>query len=363
MLSIEKLVGSQNRSSASQTFQSNMLDRLFLIANEEYLSSQSGGGNDIKSDLYALQKIFKEVHIIALERKQKNDAIKNINKGVDCLFFSGFLSFERFFSQTNPIDFRKNLRITNIKDLHFFRELRVEMLTRVNSGNHKKIMDREMTVYKYSDVVLSYSDDEIRLISTLDNNINIQKHYYYNPHFPKNNKFKFNKNLIFIGNFEHGPNLDGIVSFDGKYEFNPDDFTFKIYGQHAIEKLRTIKLRNEFNIIGEINDPLECYSEGGLFISPIRFGGGIKIKIIEAALSKLPIVATPESVEGLNLIPGESYIPLTDNANFQKTLNLFKVKDPSIKKIADAGFNAISKISNEQLVHENLHALFNQTRP
>lgn len=340
-----------------------MLEKLFLIANEEYLSSMSGGGNDIKSDIHALNKIFHNIEVIKLNKQNPAKEIHKIKKGSDYLLFSGFLSFERFFSQVNPIDFRKNPRITNIKDLHFFRELRAEMLESNNNGNHKKIMDREMAVYQYSDLVLSYSDDEIRLINKLNKKIKIKKHYYFNPNFHPANEFKFNGNLIFIGNFEHKPNLDAILSFDDKYFFDSNNFQFKIFGQHSKEKLENIKTKNYYQIAGEIKESQDCYREGGLFISPIRFGGGIKIKIIEAALSNLPIVASAESVEGLNLVAGESYIPLLDNANFQYTLKDFKNKNLQIKKIADAGFSAISNISNERLVYENLHALIHQIRP
>ena len=334
-----------------------MLDRLFLIANEEYLSSQSGGGNDVKSDLHALQKIFKEVRVISLARNYKNDTIKNITKGVDYLFFSGFLSFERFFRQVNPIDFRENKRITNVKDLHFFRELRFEILSGDNSGKHKAIMERELTVYKYSDLILSYSDDEIRLINRLDQGINIKKHFYHNPEFipPSPEGFKYNNKLVFIGNFEHQPNLDGILSFDSNFYFNKSEFIFEIYGKYAKEKLFNRQLRNNFNIIGEVKSPAECYAQGGLFISPIRYGGGIKIKIIEAALSSLQIVATPESVEGLNLTPNLSYIPLSNNAHLNDTLIKFKEKDINLRKIAHQGRKSISQISNEKIVYENLN--------
>ena len=340
-----------------------MLDKVFLIANEEYLLSQSGGGNDIKSDVHALQHIFSKIEILSLPKDKLSKEINTIKKGRDYIFFSGFLSFERFFSQVKPVEYRENPRITNIKDLHFFRELRLEMLERKNTGDHKIIMERELTACKYSDLVLSYSDDEIKLTNKLNKNINIRKHFYYNPNFQLKNEFKFNRNLVFIGNFEHKPNLDAILSFDNKFLFDSNIFKFKIFGQNSKEKLNNIKTNNTYEIIGEVNNSDECYSEGGLFISPIRFGGGIKIKIIEAALSKLPIIATAESVEGLNLIAHESYIPLLDNISFQNTLKNFQLNDPQLKRIASAGFNAISKISNERLVYENLHALINQIRP
>ena len=337
-----------------------MLDTIFIIANEEYFLSLSGGSNDIKSDIHTLKKIYINVNLIKLSPSLYNKNIDRIRRGIDHLFFSGFLSFERFFTFVNPIDYKKNLRITNVKDLHFFRELRHEMLTNKGVGSHKNIMERELSVYKYSHLVLSYSNEEIRLLNSINSGINARKHFYFNPEFFPSQRFNFNNKLIFIGNFQHEPNIDSIMYFDRTYTFNPYEFEFKIYGQFAFERLKGILINNKYSIIGQVKDSIECYSQGGLFVSPIRFGGGVKIKIIEAALSQIPIVASKESVEGLDLVADESYIPLINNDFFQKTLFMFKSQDDYFKKIAAAGHRKIKKISNEETVYMSLSANINE---
>jgi hypothetical protein len=294
-----------------------------------------------------------------LQRNKKNININTIIKGVDHLYFSGFLSLERFFLQAMPAEYSKNKKIINIKDLHFFRELRYEMLTGINLGNHKKIMLRELDAYRCCDLVLSFSNDEIRLVNKIDNRINIKKHFYFNPDFNSfvKSKFKYNNKLIFIGNFLHQPNLDGILYFDKNFTFDSSTYQFEIYGEHSIEKLKDIKLTNNYKIMGQVKNSNQCYSQGGLFISPLRFGGGIKIKIIEAALSCLPIIATSESVEGLDLEPNNSYFTLSNDTDFSEILKKFKNRDAALKEVAINGYKRINKQSNEKKVKDNLKNL------
>jgi len=45
-----------------------------------------------------------------------------------------------------------------------------------------------------------------------------------------------------------------------------------------------------------------------MFVAPLRFGGGSKLKVMEAMASSLPVVATPEAVSGLDLEEGEGYV-------------------------------------------------------
>jgi hypothetical protein len=40
--------------------------KIYFFVNEEYWGSQSGGGNDVISDLHALKQIFRDITIIKL---------------------------------------------------------------------------------------------------------------------------------------------------------------------------------------------------------------------------------------------------------------------------------------------------------
>lgn len=52
------------------------------------------------------------------------------------------------------------------------------------------------------------------------------------------------------------------------------------------------------NYLGVINDPRNFYEQIDVALSPIRFGGGLKIKVFEALSFGKPVVATEHSIEG-----------------------------------------------------------------
>jgi hypothetical protein len=336
-------------------------NRMIFFANEEYLATDSGGANDIKSDLNALINIFDKVIFCSIKRGESIN-LKSLIQESDYLYFSGFLSYERLNNQSNIKDFIRNIKIINSKDLHFFRELRRDMLD-FNRKIHKGVMERELYVYSIADLVLFYTDEEINLATRLNSKINAKKSYYYNSNFKLNNKFAYNNNLIFIGNFEHYPNVDAIMHFDLNYHLPKDLFTFEIYGKNSnllLQKL--VNPKNNYVVIGEIVNSDQCYKRGGLFISPIRYGGGIKIKIVEAALSHVPIVATKESVEGLGLIPNYSYIELNENIQFQRMLIDFNNNLEYFRTIASNAYETINKLSNKSIVIDNFYKIFKNLR-
>ena len=51
--------------------------------------------------------------------------------------------------------------------------------------------------------------------------------------------------------------------------------------------------------LGYVDGPHEFYSKINVALSPVRFGAGLKIKVLEALASGCPVVATSHSVEGV----------------------------------------------------------------
>jgi hypothetical protein len=50
---------------------------------------------------------------------------------------------------------------------------------------------------------------------------------------------------------------------------------------------------------GYVPDPMELYREGDVHLAPVRFGGGVKRKVLQPLVAGLPVVATPASAHGL----------------------------------------------------------------
>jgi glycosyltransferase involved in cell wall biosynthesis len=119
--------------------------------------------------------------------------------------------------------------------------------------------------------------------------------------------FEERAHLLFVGNFLHRPNVDGVVFFL----------------QEIFPLVRASVPGVELHIVGDNTPPeiSECESEsvkvrgyvpdvGPLFhqhrvmIAPVRFGAGVKGKIGEALAHSLPVVTTTMGAEGMALQNG-----------------------------------------------------------
>jgi glycosyltransferase involved in cell wall biosynthesis len=56
--------------------------------------------------------------------------------------------------------------------------------------------------------------------------------------------------------------------------------------------------------LGAVDDLAAVYRRATLAVAPLRCGGGTRIKIVEAALARVPVVATPFGAAGLPLRDG-----------------------------------------------------------
>lgn len=101
------------------------------------------------------------------------------------------------------------------------------------------------------------------------------------------------------------------------------------------------KVRNEFreypvNIIGSVDNLQEYYEQADFVISPVLFGGGMKVKIAEALMYGKVILGTDEALEGYYV--GE--------CSFMHLCNSIEEFDLQIKRILSSSnpkFNAMSR--------------------
>lgn len=86
-----------------------------------------------------------------------------------------------------------------------------------------------------------------------------------------------------------------------------------IIGKNATSKLTTLCNHYKSNIIltGYLQDPQELLAKMQLFIAPLYFGTGIKIKILDSMALGLPIITTSIGVEGLK-VENESNILIAE---------------------------------------------------
>jgi GT2 family glycosyltransferase/SAM-dependent methyltransferase len=110
--------------------------------------------------------------------------------------------------------------------------------------------------------------------------------------------------LLFVGGFNHVPNRDGIIWFVNevlpivKREVGAVQLT--IAGSKPPQEV--IALENDgVTVTGFVTDAeLErFYEDATLAIAPLRYGAGVKGKVIEALAKGVPLVTTPVGAQGL----------------------------------------------------------------
>lgn len=150
-----------------------------------------------------------------------------------------------------------------------------------------------------------------------------------------------NNNIIFVGGFNHAPNVDGIKWFVAEIlpvilKNNPDVKLF-VVGSHPTQEI--INMENEhIHVTGYVSDEKlnELYASSKLAVVPLRFGAGIKGKVVETLFNGLPLITTSigaEGLEGLN-----KCVQITDDPyKFAEYVNEFMQNDELCLKYAKMG--------------------------
>lgn len=249
------------------------------------------------------------------------------------------------------IDFIRNE--TNIKilyyghDLHFFRMQREYELT----GNPNLLPDiehdkqMELDVMRKSDVVYYPSYLEERAIKNMDPSINVKAIHAY---IFDTSKLCVQYNaadrsgILFVGGFSHTPNVDAIKWFAREIfpsiRAKNSAIDFYIAGSNAPDEIKALD-GNGIIFKGFVTEEelARLYASCRIVVVPLRYGAGVKGKVVEALYNGTPIVTTDIGAEGIEGIEGIAAIHNEAEAFSDAVLRLYddgdRLRDMSWKSI------------------------------
>jgi glycosyltransferase involved in cell wall biosynthesis len=133
-------------------------------------------------------------------------------------------------------------------------------------------------------------------------------------------------NLLFVSTLTWEANRQGIRWFVEKiYPIIKDripDVSLYIIGKYDKPFLSNNNDQS-IHILGFVPDLRETYSSAEIFICPLQFGSGTKIKLLDAMYCGLPIVTTSVGAESIALVDGENcFIADTEQGFAEKTIKL-----------------------------------------
>ena len=193
-------------------------------------------------------------------------------------------------------------------DLHFFRYKRDYELTKKEESLDLSTMYQkyELELIKKSDVAFYPSPIEVDILKNIDSSLNVKifPAYIFKEKEKKERKFLLTKDIMFVGGFYHHPNVDGILWYTEEIapvlkNRRPEIKTY-ILGSNMPKQIQNLNSEN-IKVIGYVTDEEldNYYKNCRLSIVPLRYGAGIKGKVIEAMYNQLPVVTTSIGAEGI----------------------------------------------------------------
>lgn len=140
------------------------------------------------------------------------------------------------------------------------------------------------------------------------------------------------RDLFFIGGFEHRPNVDAVQWF--VREVLPrirqavPDVVFNVVGSKPPDEVLALASRH-VKVAGYVPDPDPFFDGSRVFVSPLRYGAGMKGKIGQAMSYGLPVVTTSIGAEGMRLVDGENAMIADEPDAFAKAV-IRVYRDPSL---------------------------------
>ncbi len=233
-------------------------------------------------------------------------------------------------------------------DLHFLRLRREYELNR----NPKTLEESEY--WKGLELNLMYKADmsyypsqiEVDAVKDIDPEISIKAitAYVYDEFKDVSSRdYEKNEGLLFVGGFSHPPNADAVKWFvnaifpkiRAKKKIN-----FYIVGSNATEEIKNMHNPDAGIVFkGFVSDEeLErLYDETKMVVVPLRYGAGVKGKVVEALYNGCAIVTTSVGAEGIPRAGHVLHVEDTEDGFAKTVLDLYdnpqKIKEISLKSV------------------------------
>lgn len=127
--------------------------------------------------------------------------------------------------------------------------------------------------------------------------------------------------LLMVGLMTYRPNADGaswfVESVLPLVQAEIPETTLRIVGE-AGDSVRSLGGHPGVTVTGRVDDLGVELAAAGASVVPIRFGGGTRVKILEAWANRVPVISTPAGAAGLSAVNGRDLLLGDDAESFAR---------------------------------------------
>ncbi len=156
------------------------------------------------------------------------------------------------------------------------------------------------------------------------------------------------RDVLFVGNYGHHPNVEAVFwlmeeVWPAVRRRAPGARVRLVGPELSVAYTRTLEALGA-EVAGRVEDLAGAYRSAAVFVNPIRSGGGMRGKVLEAFACGVPVVSTGIGLEGVAARPGEHCDRADDAADFAAAI---------VRLLTDAPLCSTRARSARELVASN----------
>ena len=305
--------------------------RALFIDNGVPTPDRDAGSNAAFEHMQALQRIGYEVHFVPAENMTRvpdyTAALER--RGVRCYYIPFVWSVEEVLRRSdhcfdlayihrpeNASKYAAVIRsvhpkarvVFNVADLHHVRLQReAALLDRPDLDEAaERMRELEFAALRSVDHVISHSAAESSLIREALPGVPVSVIPWTVMPRPPTAPFVNRSGVAFVGSFDHPPNRDAAKWLASEvmplvWQRDPH-IRLSIIGSGITDEDRSIA-SDRLTVVGWVPEITEALHAYRLTVAPLRFGAGLKGKVLDSLAAGLPAVMTPIAAEGMDLPP------------------------------------------------------------
>lgn len=247
---------------------------------------------------------------------------------------------------------RKHLTVPILYYGHDIHHLRLSEQLKIDKNNKSLIAEvdelkaMEEKVWKQVDVIYYPSNEETEVVNQWKERTgtNVQARtmplnaFNALPAIARES-LKTRRNILFVAGFAHPPNIDAASWFVSEIfplvKRHSPDIHLYLVGSNPSEDVRNLA-GMDITVTGYVTDQdlAAYYEKARVAVVPLRFGGGVKGKVLEAMQFGVPLVTTPTGIQGL--ASAKNAIKVTaDSHEFAKAICELLVNDEQWMELSE----------------------------
>ncbi|MDU8360945.1 glycosyltransferase family 4 protein [Pseudomonas syringae group sp. J309-1] len=226
----------------------------------------------------------------------------------------------------------------------------------------------ESRVFRQADQLIAVTEDDAKEISRLSGKatavvVNSVDCGYYAQVKPD----PYSNRLLFIGNYEYGPNVDAIEwalsEIMPKVWQHAPTLRFVVCGFALPESWRDRWPDPRIEFQGFVPDLRALQNNTAIFFAPLRQGGGSKLKVLEAMAAGLPVVTTDQGSSGLAVVNGEHYLGSEDPLELARIITEAIEQPARLAQIGEAGRKYVQNHHDWSVSAAQLERIYTRLTP